>query len=75
MACVTEKAQVLRVPTGQIRETGRNAQGVNVVKPNAGDRVSAITMLPEAPRTAAEKVDLNSIDNDSTEDLKSNDEE
>jgi len=71
LACVTEKAQVLRVPTGQIRETGRNAQGVNVVKPNAGDRVSAITMLPEGPRTAAEKVDLSSMDNntnDSSED-------
>ena len=64
LACVTEKAQVLRVPTGQIRETGRNAQGVNVVKPNSGDRVSAITMLPEGPRTAAEKVDLSSMDND-----------
>jgi DNA gyrase subunit A len=58
---LTEKAQVLRTNIGEIRLTGRNAQGVKIVLPESGDNISAIRVL-EQRREIAEKVDLNALE-------------
>jgi DNA gyrase subunit A len=42
---LTEKAQVLRTNIGEIRLTGRNAQGVKIQLPESGDNISAIRLL------------------------------
>lgn len=54
---LTEKAQVLRTNIGEIRLTGRNAQGVKIVLPESGDNISAIRVLEQRRETAA-KIDL-----------------
>lgn len=48
---LTEKAQVIRVRLGQVRETGRITQGVIMAVPGTGDNVSAIRAMKtrEAP--------------------------
>ncbi len=53
---LTEQAQVLRTNIGEVRQTGRNAQGVKIVLPDAGDAISAIRIL-EARRTPAQELD------------------
>ncbi len=53
---LTEKAQVLRTNIGEIRLTGRNAQGVKIVLPESGDNISAIRVL-EQRRETAEVID------------------
>ena len=39
---LTDKAQIIRTNLGEIRRTGRVAQGVTIVKPNAGDAISGL---------------------------------
>lgn len=58
---LTEKAQVLRTNIGEIRLTGRNAQGVKIVLPESGDNISAIRVL-EQRREIAEKVDIAALE-------------
>ncbi len=53
---LTEKAQVLRTNIGEIRLTGRNAQGVKIVLPESGDNISAIRVLDQR-RQAAQEID------------------
>jgi DNA gyrase subunit A len=59
---LTEKAQVLRTNIGEIRLTGRNAQGVKIVLPESGDNISAIRVL-EQRRQAAETIDPTVLEN------------
>ena len=59
---LTEKAQVLRTNIGEIRLTGRNAQGVKIVLPESGDNISAIRVLDQR-REAVETVDPNKLEN------------
>ena len=49
---LTEKAQVLRTNIGEIRLTGRNAQGVKIVLPESGDNISAIRVLDQRREAA-----------------------
>lgn len=59
---LTEKAQVLRTNIGEIRLTGRNAQGVKIVLPESGDNISAIRVLDQR-REAVETIDPSQLEN------------
>ncbi len=52
---LTEKAFVQLVPLNEVRQTGRNAQGVKIMPPESGDAISAIRVLGER-RTPAEQL-------------------
>jgi len=41
----SEKGQIIRIPLKSVSELGRSTQGVRVMKPQPGDKVSAITVL------------------------------
>src|SRR5262249_37782179 len=45
---VTDRGQTLRTQVNQIRETGRNAQGVRLMNVDEGERVVAIEAFSEA---------------------------
>ncbi len=51
LVLVSEKAQVIRTNLGEIRSTGRIAQGVKIQMPESGDKISAIRVI--AVRRAA----------------------
>ena len=44
---LSAQAQVLRTSLSQIRKSGRNTQGVRIIKPANDDIVSAISCVPE----------------------------
>ncbi len=44
---ITRQGQILRIGSGEIRETGRSAQGVKLVTLDAGDQVAAASLIPE----------------------------
>jgi DNA gyrase subunit A len=41
----SEKGQIIRIPLKSVPELGRSTQGVRIMKPQPGDKVSAITVL------------------------------
>ena len=45
---VTKDGKIIRIESSEIRETGRSAQGVRVVRMEEGDRVAAATVIREA---------------------------
>jgi DNA gyrase subunit A len=45
---VTKDGKIIRIESTEIRETGRSAQGVRVVRMEEGDRVAAASVTPEA---------------------------
>jgi DNA gyrase subunit A len=57
LVLVTEKAQVIRTNLGEIRSTGRIAQGVKIQVPESGDKISAIRVIAER-REAGAEIDL-----------------
>jgi len=50
---VTDRGQTLRTKVSEIRETGRNAQGVRVMAVEEGERVVAIEALAESEDAGA----------------------
>jgi len=48
---VTKDGKIIRIESSEIRETGRSAQGVRVVRMEDGDRVAAASVVPEADGT------------------------
>jgi DNA gyrase subunit A len=44
---VTDRGQMIRMKVGEIRETGRNAQGVKVMTVGEGERIAAIERMEE----------------------------
>jgi len=62
LVLVTEKAQVIRTNLGEIRSTGRIAQGVKIQVPDAGDKISAIRVIAER-RETGEEIDLAALEN------------
>jgi DNA gyrase subunit A len=50
---VTDRGQTLRTEVGQIRETGRNAQGVRLMNVDEGERVVAIEAFAEEESNGA----------------------
>ncbi len=61
LVLVSEKAQVIRTNLGEIRSTGRIAQGVKIQVPESGDRISAIRVISER-REASAEVDLDALE-------------
>ncbi|MGA0275147.1 MAG: DNA gyrase subunit A [Dehalococcoidia bacterium] len=61
LVLVSEKAQVIRTNLGEIRSTGRIAQGVKLQVPESGDRISAIRVISER-REASAEVDLDVLE-------------
>ena len=45
---VTKEGQMIRIDANKIRQTGRSAQGVCLVKMDEGDKVAAACVIPEA---------------------------
>jgi DNA gyrase subunit A len=43
--CISSQGVLIRVPVADIRQTGRNAQGVKVVTPREGDSVTALAKV------------------------------
>jgi DNA gyrase subunit A len=58
---VTDRGQTLRTKVSEIRETGRNAQGVRVMTVEEGERVVAIERLAESEDAGPPGTDGNSI--------------
>ncbi len=48
---ITDRGQTIRTPVDQIRETGRNAQGVKLMTLGEGERIVAVERLAEANET------------------------
>jgi DNA gyrase subunit A len=46
---ITDKGQTLRTRIAEIRETGRNAQGVKIMTVEEDERVTALERVAEAP--------------------------
>lgn len=55
---ITRNGQIIRVDSDQIRETGRSAQGVRVVKMQEGDQVAAACIVPETEGIIEENGEL-----------------
>ena len=45
---VTKDGKIIRIESSEIRETGRSAQGVRVVRMEEADRVAAASVVPES---------------------------
>ena len=43
---ISQYGKIIRIPNDQIRETGRNAQGVRLLHLDPGDRVAAAVVIP-----------------------------
>ncbi len=52
--CITSEGVMIRVPVANIRQTGRNAQGVKVVTPDEGSVVRAITKVVKTAQEGPE---------------------
>ncbi|MFO0637645.1 MAG: DNA gyrase subunit A [Polyangiaceae bacterium] len=46
---ITDRGQMLRTRVGEIRETGRNAQGVKIMSVEEGERIVGVERLAESP--------------------------
>jgi DNA gyrase subunit A len=53
---ITKQGQIIRIDSGQIRQTGRSTSGVRLVNVEAGDQVAAASLIPDTvvPETAAD---------------------
>ena len=61
---LTDKAQIIRTNLGEIRKTGRVAQGVTIVKPNTGDAISGVFINhAQGKREARKEIDLKNLEN------------
>jgi DNA gyrase subunit A len=55
---ITRNGQIIRVDSDQVRETGRSAQGVRVVKMADDDQVAAACVVPDAVDEEGKEPDL-----------------
>ena len=62
LVLLTDRAQVLRTNLSEIRMTGRNAQGVRIQVPEAGDKIAAIRVV-ESRRAPEAEVDPSQLTN------------
>jgi DNA gyrase subunit A len=53
---ITKQGQIIRIDSGQIRQTGRSTSGVRLVNVEAGDQVAAAGLIPDTvvPEGAAD---------------------
>ncbi len=54
---ITKNGITIRMPIGDIREAGRNTQGVRLIKISEGDEIAAVTKLAENEEDVEENVD------------------
>ncbi|MEP6818807.1 MAG: DNA gyrase subunit A [bacterium] len=52
---ITQQAKLIRLEAGQIRKTGRSAQGVRLIKTDEGDRVTSASLVEAAPEEEIEE--------------------
>src|SRR4029453_9411110 len=45
---ITQQGKLIRLEAGDIRKTGRSAQGVRLIKTDAGDKVTSASLLDAA---------------------------
>jgi DNA gyrase subunit A len=45
---ITKQGQIIRIDSGQIRQTGRSTSGVRLVNVEAGDQVAAASLIPDS---------------------------
>jgi DNA gyrase subunit A len=48
---ITQQAKLIRIEANQIRKTGRSAQGVRLIKTDAGDKVTSASLVEAAEET------------------------
>jgi DNA gyrase subunit A len=46
---ITQSGKIIRIESANVRQVGRSSQGVCVVKMEAGDKVAAACVVPDAP--------------------------
>jgi DNA gyrase subunit A len=51
---ITQQAKLIRLEAGEIRKTGRSAQGVRLIKIDAGDRVTSASLVEAAAEEETE---------------------
>ena len=54
---ITDRGQMLRTRVGEIRETGRNAQGVKIMSVEDGERIVGVERLAESPVDEVEGIE------------------
>ncbi|MBL8241044.1 MAG: DNA gyrase subunit A [Bryobacterales bacterium] len=52
---ISAEGKIIRIESGDIRQVGRNSQGVRLVKMEEGDRVAAASIVPGSDEVASEE--------------------
>ena len=52
---ITADGKIIRIESGEIRQVGRNSQGVRLVKMDENDRVAAASVVPGSDEVAGEE--------------------
>ncbi|MEQ1949116.1 MAG: DNA gyrase subunit A [Bryobacteraceae bacterium] len=55
---ITRQGQILRIDSGQIRQTGRSTQGVKLVTLETGDQIAAAGLIPDTEDSAGQDPQL-----------------
>jgi DNA gyrase subunit A len=53
---ITQQGKLIRLEAGDIRKTGRSAQGVRLIKTDAGDKVTSASLVEAAAEEETEGV-------------------
>jgi DNA gyrase subunit A len=53
---ITQQAKLIRLEAGEIRKTGRSAQGVRLIKTDEGDKVTSASLVEAAAEDETEEV-------------------
>ena len=56
---ITQQGKLIRLEAGDIRKTGRSAQGVRLIKTDAGDKVTSASLVEAAAEEETETTDIN----------------
>ena len=51
---ITQQGKLIRLEAGDIRKTGRSAQGVRLIKTDAGDKVTSASLVEAAAEEETE---------------------
>jgi DNA gyrase subunit A len=52
---ITQQGKLIRLEAGAIRKTGRSAQGVRLIKTDAGDQVTSASLVEAAAEEETEE--------------------
>jgi DNA gyrase subunit A len=56
MMIITKQGKLIRIEAGEIRKTGRGAQGVRLIKTDGGDKVTSASLVD--PSTADDAMEV-----------------